>query len=82
MRVQQIIARLREARRGDIDAYTGHVLHDAEVLLQELEADNARLIGANLALQEKLSPNVCPDCHGKGGTAPNGVYYCNCEEAA
>jgi hypothetical protein len=24
-------------------------------------------------------PRVCPTCHGKGGTLPNGVQYCNCD---
>ena len=28
---------------------------------------------------EANESNVCPDCHGKGGTAPNGVHYCNCD---
>lgn len=22
--------------------------------------------------------HACPDCHGKGGTLPNGAKYCNC----
>lgn len=26
--------------------------------------------------------NVCPDCQGKGATAPNGVQYCNCPDMA
>ena len=95
-----------------------HLLHDAESALLELEADNARLIGANLALQARERPSLvvcefagwlsetgedlheqpnaaivaivnrffderpgpCPDCGGKGGTAPNGVRYCNCDD--
>ena len=24
----------------------------------------------------------CPDCGGRGAQLENGVYYCNCEEAA
>jgi hypothetical protein len=42
---------------------------------------------AERAVWRKLTAaieNRCPDCGGKGGVAPNGVRYCNCddEEAA
>lgn len=116
-----ITTRLRAARNVYADSpELGHILHDAEAVIDELMADNARLIGANLALQEREKPSLvvyefagwlaesgedlhelsdaaivavvdryfderpgpCPDCGGKGGTAPNGVHYCNCEEAA
>lgn len=25
-------------------------------------------------------PTVCPDCQGRGATAPDGVQYCNCDD--
>ena len=27
-----------------------------------------------------MSDYTCPNCHGKGATAPNGVKYCNCDD--
>ncbi len=51
--------------------------HEVEVVTDE-ELDIALAAGEEAL--EANEPNVCPDCHGKGGTAPNGVQYCNCDE--
>ena len=31
-------------------------------------------------IQHLMDSEVCPNCDGKGATAPNGVKYCNCPE--
>lgn len=62
-----ITIRLRAARNTYADSpELGHILHDAEEEIFRLRMQHYK----------------CPDCGGRGAQTENGVYYCNCEEAA
>lgn len=70
---------------GDVIDY----MSDAEVLalLKSVAAHPGvdALIANELACEANRrinAPTVCPACLGKGGTAPNGTTFCNCDDEA